>query len=223
VRRTEKARRYLIQKHAASRLHYDFRLEHNGVLLSWACPKGPSLNTADKRLAVHVEDHPVDYGDFEGTIPRGQYGGGTVMLWDEGTWEPQDGVDVDEALAKGKLAFILHGKRLKGKWALVHMRARRPGDRGRENWLLIKEHDAEEREDGEALIENETTSVKTGRTMEEIAQGSDVWQSNRAERESKPTRIGKKISARGTGRAASGAKKNRKPVTPRSRRSSRRS
>jgi bifunctional non-homologous end joining protein LigD len=210
VRRTGKGRRYLIQKHAASRLHYDFRLEHNGVLLSWACPKGPSLNTADKRLAVHVEDHPVDYGDFEGTIPRGEYGGGTVMLWDLGTWEPQEGVDIDEALAQGKLAFVLHGKRLRGKWALVQMRSRRPGDRGHDNWLLIKERDEYVSEDGEALIENETTSAKTGRTMEEIAQGGDVWRSNRAEKNGRPKGPAKKaIKAKSTG-TTSGAKKKSK-------------
>src|SRR5690349_287320 len=110
--------RYLIQKHDASHLHYDFRLEWNGTLMSWAVPRGPSENPSDKRLAVHVEDHPVEYGDFEGSIPEGEYGGGTVMLWDRGTWRPQEGVDVEEGLAKGKLAFLLDGERLMGKWAL---------------------------------------------------------------------------------------------------------
>ena len=128
---------YLIQKHAARRLHYDFRLEWNGTLMSWAVPKGPSENPQDKRLAVHVEDHPVEYGKFEGTIPEGEYGGGTVMLWDRGTWEPHG--DVDEALKKGKLAFDLHGERLHGQWALVRLRARDRNDK--DNWLLIKERD----------------------------------------------------------------------------------
>src|SRR4029079_10512339 len=128
--------RYLIQKHDATRLHFDFRLGHRGVLLACAVAGGPSLDPHDKRLAVHVEDHPLDYGDFEGTIPEGEYGGGTVMLWDEGTWEPVG--DPDEALAKGDFKFILHGERLKGKWVLVRMRPR-PGEKSKhENWLLIK-------------------------------------------------------------------------------------
>src|SRR5437868_6866220 len=110
---------YLIQKHDATRLHYDFRLELDGVLLSWAVTKGPSLNPADKRLAVRVEDHPLSYGAFEGTIPKGQYGGGTVMLWDEGTWEPKG--DARAGLKKGRLSFVLHGGRLKGDWDLIRM------------------------------------------------------------------------------------------------------
>jgi bifunctional non-homologous end joining protein LigD len=195
-----KGRSYLIQKHAASRLHYDFRLEHNGVLLSWAIPKGPSLNPEDKRLAVQVEDHPLEYGSFEGTIPKGQYGGGTVMLWDRGTWEPHG--DVDEGLKKGKLAFTLHGERLTGNWALIRLRGR-PGDRGKNNWLLIKEKDDEVRTKGPALVDREITSVATGREMEEIAQGSDVWRSNRAEKGSG----GKKAKEKKSGRAASGSKK----------------
>jgi bifunctional non-homologous end joining protein LigD len=170
---------YVIQKHAATREHYDFRLEHNGVLLSWATPKGPSLDPGDKRLAVRVEDHPIEYGDFEGTIPKGQYGGGTVMLWDRGTWEPYG--DVDEGLAKGKLSFTLCGERLKGHWALVRLRSRNSKDRG-DNWLLIKEKDEQARpDDGAAAVESWDTSVKTGRTMQEIAEGSDVWISNRAD------------------------------------------
>ena len=158
---------YLIQKHDASRLHYDFRLEWNGALMSWAVPKGPSQNPDDKRLAVHVEDHPIEYGKFEGTIPVGEYGGGTVMLWDRGTWEPLD--DVDEALRKGKMAFNLHGERLHGRWALVKLRARRPGDK--DNWLLIKGDDDQARTEGD-ILEERPESVKTGRQIAEVAEGT---------------------------------------------------
>jgi bifunctional non-homologous end joining protein LigD len=113
---------FCIQKHAASHLHYDFRLGWNGVLKSWACAKGPSYFTGDKRLAVQVEDHPMEYGGFEGIIPAGQYGGGTVMVWDQGTWEPQAGhTDVDAGLRDGSLKFIMHGTKMKGKWALIRM------------------------------------------------------------------------------------------------------
>src|SRR5450631_4195670 len=133
---------FVIQKHAASHLHYDFRLGWNGVLKSWAVAKGPSYNTKDKRLAVQVEDHPMEYGGFEGIIPKGQYGGGTVMLWDEGTWEPQRAYpDVDAGLRDGSLKFILHGTKLKGKWALVRMNPKpgsRWGNSTKPNWLLIK-------------------------------------------------------------------------------------
>src|SRR6476660_7385709 len=128
---------YLIQKHDATRLHYDFRLELDGVLMSWAVTKGPSLDPADKRLAVHVEDHPLDYGGFEGTIPAGQYGGGTVLLWDEGTWEPLG--DPRAMYAKGNLKVVLHGRKLHGEWHLVRMRGR--SDDKHDNWLLIKSRD----------------------------------------------------------------------------------
>jgi bifunctional non-homologous end joining protein LigD len=163
--RTEKLS-YLIQKHDATRLHYDFRLELDGVLLSWAVTKGPSLNPADKRLAVRTEDHPLSYGTFEGTIPKGEYGGGTVMLWDNGTWEPVG--DPQAGLKKGHLSFILHGQRLEGRWDLIRMR----GDGKRENWLLIKENDEEARTgtDGE-FLEGSSFSVTSGRSMEEIAGG----------------------------------------------------
>src|SRR6516225_8221446 len=126
---------FVIQKHDATRLHYDFRLGWNGVLKSWAVTKGPSLYPGDKRLAVQVEDHPIEYGSFEGTIPKGQYGGGTVMLWDYGTWKPL--VDVERGLAKGDLKFELNGTKLNGSWVLARMRTRdeRPG---KPNWLLIK-------------------------------------------------------------------------------------
>jgi bifunctional non-homologous end joining protein LigD len=168
--------RFLIQKHDATRLHYDFRLELDGVLKSWAVTRGPSLNPQDKRLAVEVEDHPVAYGTFEGTIPKGQYGGGTVMMWDEGTWEPLD--DPHKGLKAGNLKFRLHGKRLSGEWALVRMKPR-PQDRGRANWLLIKHDDAAAREDAaEAWLETQATSITTGRRMEEIAANThSEWRS----------------------------------------------
>ncbi|MBV7519215.1 non-homologous end-joining DNA ligase [Ensifer sp. ENS12] len=176
-----KRKRFLVQKHDATRLHYDFRLEWDGVLKSWAVTRGPSLNPQDKRLAVRTEDHPLAYGDFEGTIPEKQYGGGTVMLWDTGWWEPEN--DPDEGLREGKLTFHLHGERLQGGWALVRMRPR-PGEK-RENWLLIKESDDIATEDGEILLEDHQTSVTTGRTMDEIAAGEGerkkhVWASNRS-------------------------------------------
>src|ERR1700730_9325900 len=144
--------RFVVQKHDATRLHYDFRLEMDGVLKSWAVPKGPSLDPGDKRLAMQVEDHPVSYFDFEGIIPEGNYGAGTVMVWDVGTWQPLSPVPVNgkyvpgteaEAagmLAKGYLKFCLDGKKLKGDFALIKMRGRRPGSKGNE-WLLIKKHD----------------------------------------------------------------------------------
>ncbi len=170
---------FVIQKHAATNLHYDFRLGWNGVLKSWACAKGPSYVTADKRLAVQVEDHPMEYGGFEGIIPKGQYGGGTVMLWDEGTWEPQAAYpDVDEGLRTGSLKFILHGKKLQGKWALIRMGGKYANEK-KPNWLLIKEHDDFERKsDDPPITEDAPDSVVTGRSIEEIAQNKDhVWNS----------------------------------------------
>src|SRR5271165_5896795 len=130
---------YAIQKHMASRLHYDFRLEWSGVLLSWAVPKGPSLDPSVKRLAMQTEDHPIEYADFEGVIPADEYGGGTVMVWDIGTWEPEV-PNVDAALRKGDLKFTLHGKKLQGSWALVRT-AGWGGNRGKPSWLLIKHRD----------------------------------------------------------------------------------
>jgi bifunctional non-homologous end joining protein LigD len=181
---------FCIQKHAASHLHYDFRLGWNGVLKSWAVAKGPSYVVADKRLAVQVEDHPMEYGGFEGIIPKGQYGGGTVMLWDQGTWEPQPAYpDVDAGLAKGSLKFILHGTKLQGKWALIRMgghptnsAAQRESLRSKPpkaNWLLIKEHDDFERPPTEpSITESEPNSVVTGRSIEQIAASEDhVWNS----------------------------------------------
>lgn len=133
IRRTKKKQReFVIQKHRATALHYDFRLEHDGVMLSWAVPKGPSLDPANRRFAMQTEDHPIEYNQFEGVIPEGEYGGGTVMIWDRGTWEPEV-EDVDQALEKGDLKFTLHGQKLHGSWVLVRMRERQ--------WLLIKHRD----------------------------------------------------------------------------------
>ena len=178
--------RFVIQRHDATRLHYDLRLELGGVYKSWAVTKTPSLDPAVKRLAVEVEDHPVEYGTFEGTIPEGQYGGGTVQLWDRGTWQPQER-DPERDLEKGHLKFVLDGERMKGKWALIRMRddAHRPGRKVRHNWLLIKEIDDEAHRgsEGDALAK-EVTSVKTGRTLDEIAAKSrKVWNSNRSVKE----------------------------------------
>src|SRR6185312_8838902 len=149
-----RALRFVIQKHAATRLHYDFRLEWKGVFLSWAVTRGPSLDPADKRLAVEVEDHPLDYGDFEGTIPKGQYGGGTVMLWDRGYWAPEG--DAEAMLKKGDLKFVLEGGKLHGSWVLVRMRHDRNAKYGkskRNNWLLIKHRDKYAKDgDGEAIL-----------------------------------------------------------------------
>ncbi len=164
--------RFCVQKHDATRLHYDFRIELDGVLKSWAVTRGPSDNPADKRLAVHVEDHPLDYGDFEGTIPEGEYGGGTVMLWDEGTWEPVG--DPHEGLESGDLKMRLNGKRLKGEYVLVHMKGRdtkRKSGAPRENWLLIKHRDKYARDDGPLLTERFTKSVSSGRDLDGIARG----------------------------------------------------
>ncbi|MEO9299846.1 DNA ligase D [Devosia alba] len=162
---------FVVQKHDATRLHFDFRIELDGVLKSWAVTKGPSDNPADKRLAVRVEDHPIDYGSFEGTIPKDEYGGGTVMLWDQGTWEPIG--DPHQGLASGDLKMRLHGKRLRGEWVLVHMKGRdtkRKTGPDRENWLLIKHRDKYAR-DEETLVPRFTTSVSTGRDMAGIAKG----------------------------------------------------
>jgi bifunctional non-homologous end joining protein LigD len=180
--------RFVVQKHRATRLHYDFRLELDGVLKSWAVPKGPSLDPADKRLAMQVEDHPVSYFDFEGNIPADNYGAGSVMVWDVGTWQPLSSVPVDgkygtttdeEAramLAKGDLKFRLKGERLNGDFALVRMRGRRPGSKGNE-WLIIKKHDDHEVEDYD--IDHYDSSVLTKRSMDEIAgdEASAEWRS----------------------------------------------
>jgi bifunctional non-homologous end joining protein LigD len=171
---------YVVQKHAASRLHYDFRLELDGVLKSWAVPKGPSLDPRTRALAVQVEDHPVEYGSFEGIIPAGQYGGGTVLLWDRGHWEAIGDARRDYEL--GKLKFTLHGEKLKGIWNLVRMRDRT--GRGKTEWLLIKHPDEHARPgSGYAYLEEAPLSVVSGRDLKEIAAlATDVWQSHRPAR-----------------------------------------
>lgn len=223
--------RFVIQKHAATRLHYDLRLELGGVFKSWAVTRGPSVDPAEKRLAVEVEDHPLAYGDFEGTIPGGQYGGGTVQLWDRGYWAPEDGRSPEDALASGDLKFILEGERLHGSWVLVRMKTDRYGGR-RTNWLLIKHKDAYARPgDNDALLE-EDRSVASGRPLAQIAAGKGrapkpfmvarggekpradaVWQSNRGEfdksdpvgRSDDGKHAGRRHSADGHGRGAGGA------------------
>ncbi len=191
--------RYVIQKHAASHLHFDLRLELDGVFKSWAVAKGPSIDPADKRLAVEVEDHPLDYGDFEGTIPKGEYGGGTVQLWDRGFWAPEGDKSPQDALRSGDFKFILAGQRLRGSWVLVRIKKDR--ERGaRTNWLLIKHRDEYAKVGGTAALMAEDRSVASARTMDQIARGvgkaptpfmlaaraatkaDAVWHSNRAEK-----------------------------------------
>lgn len=173
-----KGDRFVVQKHEASRLHWDFRLELDGVLKSWAVPKGPSLDPGDNRLAMRTEDHPLDYADFEGTIPAGEYGGGTVMLWDHGRWIPEPGKDPSKTIAEGHLHFRLEGERMKGDWVMFRLKPK-PGEKA-EPWMLKKVTDDEADADHpERLVEEGTTSVTTGRTMAEIAAGSDEWRSSR--------------------------------------------
>lgn len=216
ARRT-KSNAYVIQKHAATRLHYDLRLELNGVMLSWAVTRGPSMIPGEKRLAIHVEDHPVDYNSFEGTIPKGQYGGGTVMIWDRGRWDPVN--DPENGLKKGHLEFTLDGKKLKGRWHLVRMQ-KRPGER-QEPWLLIKGEDEYARTKNDPdILEEMPNSAASGRIMEEITHGrSRVWHSNKPASEQSSRRIapqkprGESVRAK-RGRAprskASAAKKKEK-------------
>lgn len=156
--------RFVIQRHDATRLHYDFRLEMDGVLKSWAVPKGPSLEPLAKHLAMMVEDHPLEYGGFEGNIPKGEYGGGSVMLWDRGTWELLGDVPVQAQMERGDFKFRLHGEKLRGEFALVLMKGRGKGN----EWLLIKKKDSEAKPGWN--IEDYAQSVLTGRTQEEIAQ-----------------------------------------------------
>jgi bifunctional non-homologous end joining protein LigD len=162
---------FVVQKHRASQLHYDFRLEYNGTLLSWAVPKGPSLDPSVKRLAMQVEDHPIEYAKFEGVIPKGEYGGGTVMVWDIGTWT-QEQSDVEAALKKGDLKFTLHGKKLRGSWVLV--RTRGFGGSSKPTWLLIKHRD--EYASDVDITQTKPKSVLSGRLLADIAKenGGDV-------------------------------------------------
>jgi bifunctional non-homologous end joining protein LigD len=168
--RVSKRPRFVIQKHDASRLHYDLRLEFDGVFKSWAVTKGPSLDPDDKRLAVEVEDHPLDYGDFEGTIPKGEYGGGAVQLWDRGYWEPEGSKTPEQGLISGDLKFALYGERLHGSWVLVRMKHDRGGGK-RNNWLLIKHRDQYAVDSDGAALLAEDRSVASGRTMAAIAEG----------------------------------------------------
>src|SRR6476469_414139 len=169
---------FVVQKHDASRLHWDFRLELDGVLKSWAVPKGPSIDPGENRLAMRTEDHPLDYGGFEGTIPKGEYGGGTVMRWDQGRWIPDPRKDPSKTIDEGHLHFTLDGERMKGEWVMFRLKPK-PGEKA-EPWMLKKvTDDFADPGDGDALVDNCVTSVTTGRTMAEIAAGEDVWKSNR--------------------------------------------
>ena len=193
---------YVIQKHRATALHYDFRLEWKGVLLSWAVPKGPSLDPSVKRLAMQVEDHPVDYATFEGVIPEGEYGGGTVMVWDQGTWTPEQD-DVDAALAKGDLKITLHGKKLKGSWVLVRTHGYGRSD-GR-SWLLIKHRD--EYVSTEDITAEKPKSVVSNRLLAQIAKegGGDVAKA--ATGDPAPSKAAGKAPQAAPGRATSSAKR----------------
>ena len=175
VRRSSNRQRiFVVQKHAASRLHYDFRLEIGGVLASWAVPKGPSLNPADKRLAVRTEDHPIEYADFEGVIPEGEYGAGPVMVWDEGMYEPEGDLSPEQQLAQGELKVILHGKKLRGGFVLLRPGKRFSASGRQERWLLIKRRD--QFADSSWHIDDPALdySVQTGRTLQQIAEGRPV-------------------------------------------------
>ncbi|HWF00280.1 MAG TPA: DNA ligase D [Caulobacteraceae bacterium] len=212
--------RFVIQKHAATRLHYDLRLEWEGVFKSWAVTRGPSLDPRDRRLAVEVEDHPLDYGDFEGSIPKGQYGGGTVMLWDRGFWAPETGFEkVDRALAKGELKFVMEGDRLHGGWVLVRLKGDEKSKRN--NWLLIKHRDDAAREAGEGGPDPDDNSVASGRSMDAIAGGAGrgpspfmsskpgradaVWQSHRSEASTAAAAAAPAVAKRAAPRPTKGA------------------
>ncbi|WP_432289576.1 DNA ligase D (plasmid) [Aminobacter sp. BA135] len=194
---------FVVQKHDATRLHYDFRLEMDGVLKSWAVTKGPSLSPGDKRLAVHVEDHPLAYGDFEGTIPKGEYGGGTVIVWDRGSWTPIG--DGSKGYAKGQLDFELDGEKLHGRWHLVRMRGK-PREK-RENWLLIKGDDEFARDNGEDVLDELPLSVKTGRDLAEVSGEAPGW-SSKTGRIRGPKTLQHKATARKTGARKTGAQKS---------------
>ena len=175
-----KGNQFVIQKHAARRLHYDLRLELDGVMKSWAVTRGPSLVPGEKRLAIHVEDHPIEYNAFEGTIPKGEYGGGTVMIWDRGRWYPEG--DPHAGFKKGRLDFRLEGEKLHGRWHLVRMRGR-AGEK-KQPWLLIKSKDEAARSPKNPdILEDEPLSVVSGRSIDEIAEGQGrkrVWHSNKS-------------------------------------------
>src|SRR5687767_13861485 len=178
IKRKAKDLSFVIQKHRASHMHYDFRLELNGVLLSWAVPKGPSLDPKVRRLAMQTEDHPIEYGGFEGTIPPKQYGAGTVMLWDRGTWTPKGDAVAD--YKRGRLKFELDGEKLRGGWMLVKGHG---GKYDKDNvWFLLKEKDEHAKPEAEGtIIDDEPNSVATGRSLEEIAADPDrVWHSNKS-------------------------------------------
>jgi bifunctional non-homologous end joining protein LigD len=188
-----KGHSFVIQKHDATRLHYDFRLEMDGVLKSWAVTRGPSLVPTDKRLAVHVEDHPLEYGGFEGTIPKGEYGGGTVILWDRGTWTPLQ--DAKAGYAKGHLEFELKGEKLRGRWHLVRMPKRR-GEK-RENWLLIKSDDEAARTAGDPdILEERPESVKTGREVKDVEGEAPGWSSKTGKIDKRTSRKAAKKTAK---------------------------
>jgi bifunctional non-homologous end joining protein LigD len=167
IRKSAKLPIFVVQKHQATNLHYDFRMEIGGVLVSWAVPKGPSLNPADKRLAVQTEDHPIEYANFEGVIPEGHYGAGTVMVWDKGTYETDPGASAAEQLAQGELKFSLDGKKLRGGFVLIRTRLKSATTRGQRSWLLIKRQD--EYADRSWKIDRYDWSVLTGRSLQEIA------------------------------------------------------
>ena len=189
TKRTKSGRMFVIQKHRATALHYDFRLEADGVLKSWAVPKGPSLDPKVKRLAMQVEDHPVDYAKFEGVIPEGEYGGGTVMVWDYGTYKPEDTTNVSEAIRKGELKFSLNGKKLKGSWVLVRTRERQ--------WLLMKHRDYYTTE--EEVTELAPVSILTRRSLAEIAEdeGGNVKKAATGDPKKIPPRTGVKRRSKG--------------------------
>jgi len=224
VRKGKHELAFVIQKHAASHLHYDFRLELNGVLLSWAVPKGPSLDPADKRLAMHVEDHPIEYGGFEGVIPEKQYGAGTVMLWDRGTWHPLG--DPVEGYAKGNLKFTLDGEKLQGGWALIRTHGSRYGGKSdKQAWLLIKERDDHVQRGGVPIVERMPDSVATGRSLGEIAKArSNVWESKKSVKEnvkagaialapSKASKVAKPVKKSKSPTLPAGARKSAMPAT----------
>jgi bifunctional non-homologous end joining protein LigD len=196
-RESAKRLRFVIQKHHASRLHYDFRLEADGVLKSWAIPKGPSFDPKDRRLAMHVEDHPMDYRSFEGIIPKGNYGAGEVIVWDEGTYELSEGADPSSEIGKGKIKFIMHGKKMHGEFTLVRIRGR--GGESGDPWLLIKDHD--EYVDPKYDVEKDNKSVKTGRTVESYAKDPKAphWDSSRKKKI--PQRRAQRVLSLSKGRA----------------------